>query len=207
MFKDNQTIDILNNPFNYLSLVSDWITLPRKEKQRIISHYIDSIDIERHGDDFKIININFLSSFITEQQENHNKYDTSLSLNIFQSSDGYPIRVNPEFRTNEQARKYFDKLDKYMNSKINCKLNYYDVIFDCNIMDGTYPATDNESVIRAILIEDKKLKLDNKLKIGIITLDVSEMKKVCTPKVYGFIMKACEEYKKDFKNFISKIPV
>jgi len=23
----------------------------------------------------------------------------------------------------------------------------------------------------------------------------------------GFIMKACEEYKKDFKNFISKIPV
>ena len=67
-------------------------------------------------------------------------------------------------------------------------------------MDGTYPATDNEAVIRAILIEDKKLQLDNKLKIGIITLDVSEMKKICTPKVYGFIMKACEEYKKDFKN-------
>ena len=33
--------------------------------------------------------------------------------------------------------------------------------------------------------------MDNKL----ITLGVSEMKKVC------------EEYKKDFKNFISKIPV
>jgi len=43
--------------------------------------------------------------------------------------------------------------------------------------------------------------------MGIITLDILEMKKVCTPKVYGFIMKACEEYKKDFKNFISKIPV
>ena len=94
-----------------------------------------------------------------------------------------------------------------MNSKMNCKLNYYNVIFDCDIMDGTYPATDNEAVIRAILIEDKKLKIDNKLRIGIITLDVSEIKKVCTPKVYGFIMKSCEEYKKDFKNFISKIPV
>ena len=49
--------------------------------------------------------------------------------------------------------------------------------------------------------------MDNKLRIGIITLDVSEMKKVCTPKVYNFIMKACEEYKKDFKNFILKIPI
>ena len=67
-------------------------------------------------------------------------------------------------------------------------------------MDGTYPATNNEAVIRAILIEDKKLKRENKLKIGIITLDVSEIKKVCTPKVYDFIINACEEYKKDFKN-------
>ena len=30
IFEDNQIIDILNNPFNYLSLVSDWIILPRK---------------------------------------------------------------------------------------------------------------------------------------------------------------------------------
>ena len=128
-------------------------------------------------------------------------------INIFQSSDGYPIRVNPNFRTNEQARKHFDKLDKYMNNKISCKLNYYDTVFDCNIMDGTYPATNNEAVIRAILIEDKKLKRDNKLKNGIITLDVSEVKKICTPKVYDFIIKACEEYKKDFKNFISIIAI
>ena len=142
-----------------------------------------------------------------EQQKNHNEYDTPLSLNLFQNSDVYTIRVNPEFRTNEQARKYFDKLDKYMNSKMNCKLNYYDTIFDCNIMGGTYPATNNEAVIRALLIEDKKLKIDNKLRIGIITLDVSEIKKVCTPKAYDFIMSACEEYKKDFNNFISRIAI
>ena len=55
-----------------------------------------------------------------------------------------------------------------MNSKMNCKLNYYDVIFDCDIMGGTYPATNNEAVIRAILIENKKLIRENKLRIGII---------------------------------------
>ena len=39
-------------------------------------------------------------------------------------------------------------------------------------MVGTYSATNNEAIIRAILIEDKKLRMDNKLRIGIITLDV-----------------------------------
>ena len=53
----------------------------------------------------------------------------------------------------------------------------------------------------------KKLKRENKLKIGIITLDVSKIKKVCTPKAYDFIMNACEGYKKDFKNFISRIAI
>ena len=94
-----------------------------------------------------------------------------------------------------------------MNNKISCKLNYYDTIFDCNIMDGTYPATNNEAVIRAILIEDKKLIRENKLRIGIITLDVSEIKIVCTPKAYDFIMSVCEEYKIDFKNSISRIAI
>ena len=54
---------------------------------------------------------------------------------------------------------------------------------------------------------DIKLIRENKLRIGIITLDVSEIKKVCTPKAYDFIMNACEEYKKDFKNFISRIAI
>ena len=41
--------------------------------------------------------------------------------------------------------------------------------------------------------ETKGLKMNNKLNIDIITLDVSEMKKICTPKVYSFIMKVSEE--------------
>ena len=88
-----------------------------------------------------------------------------------------------------------------MNIKVNCKLKYYE------IMNGIYPSTNNEAVIRAILIEDKKLIRENKLRIGIITLDVSEIKKVYTPKAYDFIMSDCEEYKKDFKNFISRIAI
>ena len=54
-------------------------------------------------------------------------------------------------------------------------------------------------VLNMNLIEYKKLIRENKLRIGIITLDVSEIKKVCTPKAYNFIMSACKEYKKTLK--------
>ena len=44
-----------------------------------------------------------------------------------------------------------------MKIKVNCKLKYYDMIFDCDIMDGIYSSTNNKTVIRAIFIEDKIL--------------------------------------------------
>ena len=54
-----------------------------------------------------------------------------------------------------------------MKIKVNCKLKYYD------IMNGIYPSTNDEAVIRAIFIEDKILIRANNLKIWIITLDVT----------------------------------
>ena len=65
---ENKIIDILNNPFNHLSPVIDWITFSRKDKQRIILHYIDSVDIERHGNSFKIINIIFYHKIATNNE-------------------------------------------------------------------------------------------------------------------------------------------
>ena len=60
-----------------------------------------------------------------------------------------------------------------MKIKVNCKLKYYDMIFDCDIMDGIYSSTNNKTVIRTIFIEDKILIRANNLKIWIITLDVT----------------------------------
>ena len=67
----------------------------------------------------------------------------------------------------------------------------------------TYPTTNNEATIRVTLIENKKIKLDNKLRICSIALDVLKMKKICAPKAYDFVMSVCEDY----KNFISIIAI
>ena len=52
-----------------------------------------------------------------------------------------------------------------MKNKVNFNLKYYDMIFDCDIMDGIYSSTNNKTVIRAIFIEDKILISTNNLKI------------------------------------------
>ena len=93
-----------------------------------------------------------------------------------------------------------------MNSKTRCKLNYYDSLFDFDIKDCTYYVnSNNEVVIRAIFIDDKiKKKKDNKLRIGIITLDISKTKETFTPNVLEFITKISEDYIKNLRKKISQ---
>lgn len=55
IFEDKQRIDFLNNPSTYLDLIVNWIILSKNEKQKIISHYIDTITIERNGDDLVLV--------------------------------------------------------------------------------------------------------------------------------------------------------
>lgn len=52
-----------------------------------------------------------------------------------------------------------------MKNKVNFNLKYYDMIFDCDIMDEIYSSTNNKTVISTIFIEDKILISTNNLKI------------------------------------------
>jgi len=56
IFEDKQKIDLMTNPSNYLNLMSNWFMLSRKEKQKIISRYIDNLELERNGDILIILN-------------------------------------------------------------------------------------------------------------------------------------------------------
>ena len=65
--------------------------------------------------------------------------------------------------------------------------------------------SNNEVVIRAIFIDDKlKKKKDYKLRVGIITLDISKVKETFTPNVLEFITKLSDDYIKKFRKQISQ---
>ena len=201
IFEDTQTINFLNNPSSYLSIISDWLILSKKEKQKLISHYIDNIEIERKNDDFVIKNINFLSSYTKEQVKNHLEYNTPLNFYLFRCGN-LDIKISSESKTSEQAKKYFDKLDKYVNTISTSKLNYKEMIYDFNSDNNI---VNKDPVIRAIYIKDRKIEKQNKMKIGLITLDIENVKKIYTPKVIKFIFEMSDYYIKEIKKMFHNV--
>ncbi len=205
IFEDKQTIDFLNNPTSYLSLISDWLILPKKEKQRIISHYIDTVEVLKTKDNLEIKSITFLSSYLSELARNHYEYKIPLSTFMFQDENGYPITTNWEYHKKEDSKKYFDILNQFINITIKCDLKYHELIYDCDTKQAEFMKDKNEIAIRMILIDDKKIEKDNKIRLALITMDISETKKRCSKDLFHHIMNYSSEYIYNFKNNLSKI--
>lgn len=199
IFEDKQRIDFLNNPSTYLDLIVNWIILSKNEKQKIISHYIDTITIERNGDDYTIKNITVLSSFLNNLSTNHKEFNTPLQFNLFEDEYGKPISLNREYRTSEKAKSYYLKLKEFMQKYTDCDINYQEIYFDLNNDSATYEVNDLEQVIRMILIDDRKVEKENKLKLGVITLDLENVKEIYTDEYVDFLTDISDEYRKKLK--------
>lgn len=125
---------------------------------------------------------------------NNSKYKTPFNLTLFQDEKGNRIPTNCEYRKKEEAKKYFDKLNQFVNYKINCNLSYYETIYDADLKNSEYLSNKNDIPIRIILIDDRKLELDNKIRLGIITMDLTELKKKYTPDILKYIYEMSKEY-------------
>lgn len=162
ILQDKQNIDIFVKPEIFFSNIYGWLNLLKEEKQKIISTYIDNLVVEKKNDKTIIKETNFRSSFIIDLINYNKEY-------------GLPISTNKEIKTSIDVQKYFNKLVEVLGN--DYKLNYYltepdqdfkNIVFKSNI--------DIEKIVRIILINDNKKYKNNKLKIGIITLDLSDIK-------------------------------
>ena len=183
ILQDKQNIDIFIKPEIFFSNIYGWLNLLKKEKQRIISTYIDNLVVEKKDDKTIIKETNFKSSFIIDLINYNEKYKLPLNFILFQDEYGLPIPMNKEIKTSIEFKKYFDKLVKLLGN--DYKLNYYliepnddfrNIIFESSI--------DIEKIVRIILINDNKKYKNNKLKIGIITLDLSNIKSVDGKQIF-----------------------
>ena len=62
------------------------------------------------------------------------------------------------------------------------------------LKSGEYLSNKNDIPIRIILIDDRKLELDNKIRLGIITMDLAELKEKYTPDILKYIYNMSKEY-------------
>ena len=199
ILQDEQEVDSFVNPENYLKNFDKWDKLEKCEQQRIIGKYIDNITIEKNADYIKIVNGNFRESYLKDIRTNHDDYGIPYNFNIFEDDYGYKLNMNHEVRTKDEAKKYFGKLCKTMS---DYKFNYYVIDTDDDLKNIKFSSdVEIEKIVRLIALKpDKRFKNQN-LKLGVITIDLTNIKDKNGNQLYkGFFEKLKEEKKNELCN-------
>lgn len=172
IIQDKRDIEMFLHPENLIYNIHDFKHSSREDKQRLIAKYVDDIEIEKVGDKIEIKNINLRKSFYYDLIEYHNNYDTPFDLYFFVDDDDYPIPMaHNGFRTRLQINEYVNKL-----KNMGYDVNYYEVIPDDDMKDLSFtPKCDIEKIIRIIPIDEKDRFKKSNWKLGVITINLSNV--------------------------------
>ena len=95
-----------------------------------------------------------------------------------------------EFKTEENAYKYYEKLCNTLGS--DYRLNYYLLDTDDDFKELSFDSKyEIEKIIRIIIIRDEKFRNKN-LKLGIITIDLSDVRDKDGKQIYKDIFEKLE---------------
>lgn len=185
LIKDKKEIEDYLHPENIIDLFVRWNYLDKTNKQKLISKYIDDIEIEKLGTKIEIKKLNLRNSFYYDLIDYHNNYDTPLDLFMFMDEDKFPIPVaHNGFRTRIEIENYVNKLKEMYD------VNYYEVIPNKDFTNLSFtPKNDIEKIIRIIPIKDNDKFKSNKLELGIITINLSKIKSPDGTLLYKNIFK------------------
>ncbi|MCI8347432.1 MAG: hypothetical protein HFJ12_05770, partial [Bacilli bacterium] len=172
VLEDTKKIDELIYPDKLMENILSLTNSPREEMKRIITTYIDNIEVSKVGEQTELKYIEYRKSFLADLVNFHNEYGVPCNWSIFEDSSGSKVAMNHEGKTTKEAQEYFDKLqDTIKNDKL--KLNYYEIEADEQLEDvGFIPNGDYEKVLRLIVLSDSKRYNDKTLRLGVITLDM-----------------------------------
>ena len=171
VIEDKDRIDNLVHPEVMLENILNLVNAPREQMKKIISTYIDNIEVTKEGNQTKLLYIEYRKSFLADLVNYHNNYDIPYNWEIFTDENGFKIPMNHEGKTSEQAKEYFNKLQSTIDD--NLKLNYYETEADKELKDISFiPNGDYEKILRLIVLSDTKKYNDKTLRLGVITLDM-----------------------------------
>ena len=185
IIKDKQEIDNYIHPENIINTFTRWNFLKKTEKQKLIAKYIDDIEIEKIGTKIEIKKINLRKSFYYDLINYHNSYDTPLDLFMFIDEDKLSIPIaHNGFRTRIEIEKYVNKLREMYD------INYYEIISNEDFTNLSFKPNSNiEKIIRIIPIKDNDRFKSNQLELGVITIDLSNIKGIGGTPLYKNICK------------------
>lgn len=168
IIKDKKTIENYVMPDKILMNISNYIMLSRIDKQKFIAKYIDNIETEKLENKINIINVNFREDLFVDLLNYHKEYKLPIDIHIFEDSNNnsIPIQVNG-FKTKEEANDYKNKLKLFYN------INYNEVEIN-EELEGSFNATSKgEKIIRLIPLKNEEKYKENKLKFGVISVNLA----------------------------------
>ena len=200
IIQDKQEIDTFVNPEKFIENIYNWVNESREKRRKLIATYIDNIEIKKVGDKVEMVDGNFRSDYIMGMIRNHNNYGLPYNLKWFVDDYGCSLNMNKEHKTQKQALKYFNKLQETMGS--DYKLNYYEVDTDDDLKDISFSSElEAEKIIRLICIKNDKNYKKQNLRLGVITIDLSDIKYKNGNSLYKEVLeKAKEVYKNELCN-------
>ena len=115
----------------------------------------------------------------------HNNYATPVDLFMFMDEDKFPIPVaHNGFRTRIEIENYVNKLKEMYD------VNYYEVKPNKDFTNLSFtPKNDIEKIIRIIPIKDNDKFKSNKLELGVITINLSNIRSTDGTQLYKNIFK------------------
>ena len=174
LIKDKKEIEDYLHPENIIDLFVRWNHLDKTNKQKLISKYIDDIEIEKLGTKIEIKKLNLRNLFYYDLIDYHNNYDTPVDLFMFMDEDEFPIPVaHNGFRTRIE-------IENYVN-EVKPNKDFTNLSFT--------PKNDIEKIIRIIPIKDNDKFKSNKLELGVITINLSNIRSTDGTQLYRNIFK------------------
>ena len=200
ILEDKREIDTLIKPEILLDNIYKWFETDREKRQKMIASYIDSIELKKENDKLEIVNGNFRKDYLLNLLNNNAEYGLPYNMAWFKDDYGFHLNMNKELKTKEEALKYFKKLQATMGSEY--KLNYYEVDTDDDLKDvGFNSDNEVEKIIRLIAIKNNNRYKKQNLKLGVITIDLSNILDKNGNQVYkSFFEKAKEVFENELCN-------
>lgn len=133
----------------------------------------------------KLDKVNLRESFYQELIKSNEEYKTPLNYPIFKDKDNLPLNLNiDDFKTKEEAKKYFNKLSK------NYDVNYY----ECKTNDdftnvGFDMKNEIEKVIRIIPLKNENKYKNEDLELAFISVNLSNVLNYNGSKFYENMFK------------------
>jgi Site-specific recombinases, DNA invertase Pin homologs len=169
MIRDIKRIAELKLDTLYSDISYSWIMSSKEERQKLVSKYIESIEMQKSNGKLTLLCVNFRDSFMKSYEEmvSVNIADRNCLLKVNEEYGWYPANEN----TVSNIREYVEKL------KQQCEINYYEqfeVAKDGTPIHFFNTKKDNEQVVKYYgLIEDDKFSKNKCVGIGVITTEVS----------------------------------